>query len=122
MEKGLLAKDRWLRIKWIRYNKDDREHIQFKYTFADEDFKTIKINHAVGHRRKTTKPKVELTPLYRNKLSISDNKLKDLLSVCQQGIIPDEYHPYYNKLTSSTNKRDRLPLPDIQESESDDDE
>jgi hypothetical protein len=39
---------------------------------------------------------------------ISNQKEKNLVSLCRSGIIPSEYHDYYKSLPSSNNVDDRL--------------
>ncbi|KAJ8319696.1 hypothetical protein KUTeg_002739 [Tegillarca granosa] len=38
---------------------------------------------------------------------------KDLLSLCADGTVPEEYHPYYSNLKSSDSVKDTIPEPDF---------
>ena len=52
---------------------------------------------------------------YNEKLPISLAKRHDLISLCKDGIIPSEFHHYYQSITDSKTLRDCLPDLDILE-------
>ena len=66
-----------------------------------------------------TKPKQK----YKHKIPISEAKKKDLLDLCKDGTIPEDFHSYYDKLPSSVKVKDKVPEPDLYDDEiqSDDD-
>lgn len=110
-EKGI--KINWNKVKWLRYTKAESEVCYFKYDFESE-FQKIRL---VCSKRKQIHPKGEQMPRrYTQKLPISKAKKKDLVSLCQSGAIPNEYHEFYKTLPSSKDTRDRLPQPDATES------
>lgn len=50
-----------------------------------------------------------LSPLYKEPLYISKAKKNDLIKLCEKGVIPDEYHGWYQSLRADGQKVDRLP-------------
>lgn len=50
-----------------------------------------------------------LYPLYKEPLYISKAKKTDLLKLCEKGVIPDEYHGWFQNLRADGQKVDRLP-------------
>ena len=52
---------------------------------------------------------------HETKLSISDAKKADLLSLCKTGVIPPIYHTFYEHLPSGKSVKDTLPQPDVTE-------
>ncbi|MEW8548305.1 MAG: hypothetical protein AB2693_32780 [Candidatus Thiodiazotropha sp.] len=53
-----------------------------------------------------------------SKLPISAAKKKDLLQMCRTGVIPPEFHHFYESLPSSSSVPDKLGEPDTIEDES----
>ena len=99
--------------------KESPDTCLIKYEY-DEEFMSINLTGA--KRSRTTDVPVssdELPLRYKSKLPISAAKKKDLLSLCKSGIVPLEFHEYYKSLPSHKSVKDRLPEPDIQESNSD---
>lgn len=110
------AKVIWTKIKWMRYIKDEPEVCYFKNDI-DGEFEKLKI---VGSRRQPANFAESLPMKYQSKLPISAEKKKDLIQLCKNGVIPQEFHEYYKSLPSSNSKKDQLPEPDvIEESNSD---
>ena len=64
----------------------------------------------------------ELQYRYDSKLPITAAKKADLLSLCTSGIIPEAHHMYYKNLKTDNQARDKLPMPDAEESEYETDE
>ena len=56
---------------------------------------------------------------YTQKLSISDMKKRDLLSLCSEGIIPSDCHGFYHSLPSNCIYKDILPVPNQTEDDKD---
>ena len=109
----------WTKIRWMRFMKESPDTCLIKYEY-DEEFMSIKLTGA--KRGRTTDVPVssdELSRRYKSKLPISAAKKMDLLSLCKSGIVPLEFHEYYKSLPSHQSVKDRLPEPDIQESNSD---
>ena len=114
----------WLKIKHIQVNKGSDE-ILFRYNYHD-DFKAICVIPRRNKRRSTpvttaTLVEVQHPQLYLHVLPISEAKKRDLISLCTKGVIPEIYHSYYEGLVSSVERRDSLPVPDIEESDYDTD-
>ena len=59
----------------------------------------------------------ELQQLYSSKIPISQAKHKDLKSLCTSGVIPEEFHYFYQNLHADPNEKDSLPQPDCTESD-----
>lgn len=107
----------WMKVRWIKLQKDEPGNIYFKYSFDDQQFQCIKIKSS----RKGLSLKSDLQSLYTAKLPIAAAKIKDLLSLCSDGTIPTEYHQYYKDIHSEKTARDCLPEPDtVEESENSD--
>jgi hypothetical protein len=105
------------KVKWIQILKSEPESIFFNYNFNCENFIQVNVK---GNTRKLDRPEKhqdELPPRYSSKLAISAAKIKDLLSLCKSGVIPERYHHYYNSLRTDCKAKDRLPMPDILESD-----
>lgn len=120
----------WRDIKWIQYRKSQPTSIFVKTNFDDENFREIRVRKKVRGKRgsqnyvesSTIDDSVaDLRSKYDIKLPISEAKKRDLLSLCRSGIIPAEFHSYYENLNSNSAVRDALPSPDIQDEDSDHD-
>ena len=61
----------------------------------------------------------KLAALYIHKLPISEAKNKDVVSLCQSGIIPEDCQDYNYSLPTKEGKKDRIPVPDPMNTESD---
>lgn len=77
----------WLKVKAFRYEKEDTTQIQYKYKFEDE-YKSMKTNLL---KRRKTKPAAKqydenetLPPLYKDRIPITKEKKKDLLTMCEK--------------------------------------
>ena len=109
---------RWLDIQCIKFVKEEEGIMFFKYNFDEEEFKVLRLlgRSAKGKRHDTLKT---IPRLYTSKLRITEAKKRDLLSLCASEIIPVEHHPFYKALTVSTTAKDRLPEPDVNETDDD---
>ena len=110
----------WLKIVWIRYVKSEDDTIFFKYRMS-EDFRQLKIK-GNSRRKKTVVSYQELPKRYDTRQAISEAKKRDLLDLCDMGIVPKKHHHYYQSIPSSSSVSDRLPEPDRTESTDTDDE
>lgn len=63
---------------------------------------------------------IVVQPAYEARRPITDAKYKDLATLCRKNIILPEYHSEYTELPHVAG-RDRLPEPDINEDDGDDD-
>lgn len=64
----------------------------------------------------------ELTQLYRKCLPISKAKKADLLKLCSKGVIPEEYHDWYEKIETEDSIIDRLPDATVSDKDTSDEE
>lgn len=110
----------WLKVKAFRYEKEDTTQIQYKYKFEDE-YKSMKTNLL---KRRKTKPAAKqydenetLPPLYKDRIPITKEKKKDLLTMCEKKKIPELYHDWYSSLPTSPSARNAIPEPDVDELE-----
>lgn len=126
---------RWLKIKCLKYVKNEFGKIYFKYMHSDTEYRCLNIfeskvpltNRRSGRRLQTTtveEPGISeacelpnLIKLYKGELPISVLKKKDLLNLCKKGIIPKELHGWYENLVTAAGIVDRVPEPAHNESE-----
>ena len=59
-----------------------------------------------------------IPPKYDSKLPISAAKKNDLMQMCRTGVIPPEFHDFYETLPSNSSAPDKLGEPDTIEDES----
>ena len=70
----------------------------------------------VGRRRSDDmRALLELEKAYTGHIALDANKVKDLMYMCSENIIPASYHEFYNNITSINNA-----VPSESEYESDD--
>ena len=111
----------WMKIKWLRFFKNDAEHVLFKHKFG-EDFKKMRVAEVDKKGMLTTSLRGrELQRKYKARQAISLTKNKDLLSLCKSRVIPVEYHDFYKGLPTNAKVNDTLPSPDAEEDEQDSD-
>lgn len=106
----------WLKIKCIRFEKENPQFIQIRY---DHTGSYTKIN-IFGKGRPPKLPKT-LDKAYQTMFPISEKKYNDLVALCNDKVIPIEFHGWYKSLKNSNTIVDRNPEPSIL-SETDDDE
>ncbi|KAI8435869.1 hypothetical protein MSG28_004078 [Choristoneura fumiferana] len=92
----------WNKVKEVRVEKDAPNCLFFKYDLKGEQFC---LNTVITTRRrgKIMNDDVELKMAYGNPLTITDAKYKDLISLCQSGVIPKEYHTFFKNINYSAN-------------------
>lgn len=113
----------WMHLKWLRFQKDE-ECIDFKYSYKDTTFKRIRFKPVTTRHRSahnTLPGDALLTKCYKEPLAISCAKKKDLVDLCNQYVIPGQFHQFYHKLKASAIKHDKLPVPDTEETTDDSD-
>ena len=107
-------KIQWTRIREVTVHAQHYDRIEYKYNFEDES-KTIIVLRS-GHRNTGRfSREFQIKKAYNGHLSISREKYKDLIDLCQKGIIPEKYHNFYQNLKSDQNVLE--PLEDIDEDE-----
>ncbi|CAC5400367.1 unnamed protein product [Mytilus coruscus] len=109
-------KIKWLKIRWLRYTKENPDCILFKYKMDDE-FCEMKVAPTSTRGRATEE--YQLIKKYTSRQSISAPKKKDLVGFCKKGIIPSEYHEYYKSLLANINVKDTLAETDVEEEKND---
>ena len=82
----------WTKIRQLRVEKEFPSTLKIKNDF-DEDFREILVS---GSRRNVAKSKLPM--LYESDVAISVEKKKDLVSLCDTGVVPSLYHHYYREL------------------------
>lgn len=78
-----------------RYEKDLREIIKYSYDY-DDDYNQIRVSNSLRQSSQV----YNLRQLYKKSLPISQQKKKDLLTLCKKNIIPPMYHSWYETLTT----------------------
>lgn len=104
---------RWLDIVWLHYDKNDIDHVYFKYDYKAQDFLKFKIQRR--QMRSFSITNVELNQKYTAPIPIDKKKLCGLHELCKKGIIKESYHPFYYSLQEVTQNQDQ---DDFGESES----
>lgn len=112
----------------MRYIKGDLR-MHFNYDLGENlntiDFSGATVQKETRTRRKKN-PEIEfpkeLENLYLEALPISAAKKKDLINLCNTGVIPEEYHGWYKQLKSSTDAVDLIPDDPVSDSLDDEDE
>lgn len=87
----------WLHMTWFRYEKTNTDHILFKYDKNEVDFRKIKIER---RRSKRADAEVTLERVVPGRRPIPIEKAKDLRELCKMGIIPTQYHSFYEEICS----------------------
>lgn len=101
-------KANWMKMKAIKFEKKYPNTIFYKYEHS-EPYQAINI------RQGRPKNNPQLKQLYKSVIPISKLKEKDLVSLCKNGTIPEEYNGWYMNLPSMVKKDDVLPDPHISE-------
>ena len=112
----------WLNIRWIRYEKKSPTQLLYKTDFDQPEFSVLNQNRTNkrGRIAKQQNPNASLTQAYKKKFEISAAKREDLLGLCRAGVIPNEFHQFYFDIPAATRVRDKLPGPNIDEDDDDD--
>lgn len=104
----------WLRIKMLKFSKSMPSVIEFSYDYDEKNYKKI---HTSSRGRQPRITKEIIQPCYKTLLPLSKEKKKDLVKLCEKGIIPQELHPWYKSLPEASNKRDCMPEPGVDDDE-----
>lgn len=110
MEEKIENQDvKWNNIKEIHVKKTDSNIILYKYDL-DSDYMTLNTLVQTRRNKKTLvrNQESELSPLYSSSLPISEAKYKNLLSLCNAGHIPKQYHDFYKKLQISQSSDEEI--------------
>ena len=55
--------------------------------------------------------------VFTTKCLVSKAREADLVSLCTNGIIPEEYLFYYNGIPTTSSMKDKIPIPNAEESD-----
>uniref|UniRef100_A0A6P7GN78 Uncharacterized protein LOC114344462 n=1 Tax=Diabrotica virgifera virgifera TaxID=50390 RepID=A0A6P7GN78_DIAVI len=89
----------WLRIKWLRFQKETPNIVQYKYNLTEESFFEIDISS--NKRKQGRKKKWEsiiLNRKYTSRLPISQKKKKDLVFLLEKKVIPEDYENFIKEI------------------------
>lgn len=91
--------------------KNSPKQIFYKNDYSNNEYESFNIKKKKGAR-------FELKSKFIKKLDISEPKLKDLLKLCDSGVIPEAYHSFYKSLNQSSLDVDYLDETDIEDDDS----
>ncbi|CAI6372732.1 unnamed protein product [Macrosiphum euphorbiae] len=108
---GISDKMKWLKIKWIRFEKSKPFMVQFKYNLSDEKFMELNVMPNTPKKTPKNTKAIVLKKIqkYNNQIPVSDAKKSDLLSLLKSGVIPKEYDSFYNSIPTTKNKKHTIP-------------
>ena len=111
----------WTKIHAFEYLKSEPRRIYFKYDL-DDKFSYMTVRKSVRRASKTNVDisEFKLETLYDAPIPISEAKYKDLVKLCDKGLIPEKFHNFYKNLSHSGQTMNNLPEPDEDETESED--
>nr|CAH7732302.1 unnamed protein product [Callosobruchus chinensis] len=106
----------WLKIQWLRFRRDAPYTIFYKETLNEEfPFSSIDIKPASKGRPPNILT-INLQPLYKDVLPVSELKKKDMISLLQ--FIPPLHHSFFANLKSERDMEDIGCLDDIRDEDS----
>lgn len=101
-----------MKIRCIQIRKEEPNIIYFKYAFEDADFEAIQVTGKSRRGHPSKESMCEPPKKYPGRIPISVAKKNDLISLCKSGVIPEDYHTFYENIPSASKTNDHLPLPD----------
>lgn len=84
----------WADIKVLHFVKQEPYRFFYKTSFEEQEYKCV----SVRARQRRTHPQVELRLAYDSPPTIDFNKKKDLVSLCNEYVIPSVYWDFYRTL------------------------
>lgn len=105
-------KMKWLKVKWMRFQKSTPFIVQFKYNLSDEKFMELNISPKVQKKASNFIQggnRLNVSQKYKSILPITDSKKKELLSLLQNGVILKDYEAFYTNIPIVKNKKDKTP-------------
>ena len=112
----------WLNVHLIQVRQHTRNSLFVNYSFNEASF--IEINIQAKSTRQGTKmgswPE-RLENCYAKKIHISIQKKADLLQLCTNGIIPEEFHHFFKTLPVDKQVKGKIPEPALNEDSADTD-
>ncbi|CAG9773351.1 unnamed protein product [Ceutorhynchus assimilis] len=107
----------WLLIKSLKYSKKEPGIIQYKYEHS-ASYCSINV---VDKGRPISNQQPFSPKLYKKMLPIGIQKKNDLLKLCHNRVIPDEFHGWYKSLPVSKTAKDVVPEPAAEDSDEEED-
>lgn len=93
----------WQNVKVIQMNVNEPDLIKYKTSYLETIFtKAINVKYRMRGRRRTLE-NLELEPAYSEPPRIAANKLRDLVSLCESGIIPERHRSFFSNLKGQEN-------------------
>lgn len=100
---------KWSKIKCVMVDYNTPFCLKYKYDLAEEATEYIIINVIKPttnritrlNKRVTVPVEPSLNKCYTSKIAITNEKKKDLLSMCNNRVIPVSYHTFFSNLVSS---------------------
>lgn len=104
----------WLKIKCFKFLKTEPHKIFYKYSHKD-DYNALDINSSSNRGRPRSYDNCfpPLVPAYSAQLQVNKAKKKDLIQLCDKGIIPEEVQQWYRNIPSLETSDERAPEPCI---------
>lgn len=105
----------WLKIKWLRFEKEEPNVVQFKYDLLAKDFFEFDVTFKNSKRMirfQKTEIAASLPPVkeaYQSQIPVAAEKKNDLMKMIKKGIIPPDYKLYYENLPSVEGKTSGAP-------------
>jgi hypothetical protein len=93
----------WLNIRWIRCMKSTPTQLMYKTDFDQPEFCVLQQNRPRkrGRIAKQQNTRVDLSQAYATKFKISAAKRTDLIGLCASGVIPAEFHQFYENIPAT---------------------
>ncbi|KAB0790124.1 hypothetical protein PPYR_15557 [Photinus pyralis] len=100
----------WKEVKWLRFDKEQPNVMQYKSEYWEEEFKRINTGRR-GRKPTARNSSYEMKKAYTDQIPIQKKKFNDLQQMChgKDKIIPRQYHQYYRSLpvqAGNTNSED----------------
>ncbi|KAJ0169363.1 hypothetical protein K1T71_015247 [Dendrolimus kikuchii] len=100
-------KIQWTRLREVKVHAQHYDRIEYKYNFEDEP-KTVIVLRSGNRSTNRLSRDFQIKQAYNGDLLISRDKHKDLMNLCQNGIIPEKYHSFYENLKFCNNAQEIL--------------
>jgi hypothetical protein len=91
----------WNEIKVVTIEKKNLNKIFYKRSYTEENYNIIDVRK----KTRTKTGEIALIPAYSEPPAIPNNKKKDLLSLCEQNLIPKKHHQFFMSLKGISLKK-----------------
>jgi len=91
----------WMKIRWMRFRKDNPYKMMYKYTVDDDDFKEVSFEKQRKGRQRQ-KQILKLPMLYPSGRLISRAKFKDIQDLMKY--VPPIHHDFYSSIPHEQHK------------------